>query len=128
MPQNKSTTKIGPRIVEARLNAGYATQKQFAQALGVSLGLVGQWEANVKMPGRSNLVRIAEICAVSIEALHGVSNEKDAPVILKVTDKDEQMLVLMYRQLVPLGKKNLVDLLKHGLVRRHMLEKEKEPV
>lgn len=50
---------------------GYTDQRSFALTLGVTGGLVGQWETGAKVPGRANLRRIAQICGVSIDYLLG---------------------------------------------------------
>lgn len=59
------------RIRIARISAGYPSQASFAEALGVSKGLVGQWESDnqVKLPGVANLAKIARLCRVSMEWL-----------------------------------------------------------
>jgi transcriptional regulator with XRE-family HTH domain len=59
---------MGSRIAAARHRAGY-TQRDFADALGVSHGAVGGWETEHKRPGRNNLAKIAKLCGVSMDYL-----------------------------------------------------------
>jgi transcriptional regulator with XRE-family HTH domain len=49
---------IGHRIKRFREDAGM-TQTELANAVGVSRGLVGQWESHRKKPGREILQRLA---------------------------------------------------------------------
>jgi transcriptional regulator with XRE-family HTH domain len=62
---------MGRRLAAARHRAGYRTQRDFANALGVSHGAVAGWEREHKRPGRDNLAKIANLCGVSMDYLQG---------------------------------------------------------
>jgi transcriptional regulator with XRE-family HTH domain len=66
---------MGNRIARARISAGFRSQQELAEALGLSRTLIGQWESQIKLPGRDNLAKIAKLCGVTIEYLQG----KDLP-------------------------------------------------
>lgn len=75
-PRKKVDPEVGPRILKHRLDCGY-TQREFATLLGVSAGLVGQWETRTKMPGRDNLLKIARLTFTTMEFLLGVPGNGD---------------------------------------------------
>lgn len=66
----KADNKIGERIAQSRKAASYHSQEAFAAALGVTRGAVSQWESGRKTPSLENVVKIARLCAVSIEHLY----------------------------------------------------------
>ena len=45
------------------------SQRDIANALGVTHGRIGQWESHRKSPGREVLQRLAEVTLTNIEAL-----------------------------------------------------------
>ena len=95
---------IGHRLAAVRIRAGYRTQATFADALGVSRGLVGQWESHKKKPGRENLAKIANLCGISMEYLQGGATEMGAEILVSAPDEVE--LLLKYRRMAPLSKEN----------------------
>ena len=88
---------IAERLKHVRLRAGFKSQKEFAAAIGVSVGLVGQWETGLKVPGRSNLAKIGERCLVSMAYLLG---ETDDPFFAApITDPMEIDMLRKFREL-----------------------------
>ena len=100
---------VGTRIVRARQNAGYQSQGSFAKALGVSRGLVGQWESHNKMPGRDNLAKIAALTAVSMEYLLGKSNTPRRSITTE--EPREIRLLLRFRRMSVAQQENLTNLI-----------------
>lgn len=84
------------RLTEARLRAGFKSQADFAAELGVSRGLVGQWETGLKLPGRSNLAKIGERCLVSMAWLLGETDDPGRS--FPITDPYEVKLLLQLRR------------------------------
>jgi transcriptional regulator with XRE-family HTH domain len=89
--------EIGDRIRMARRTAGL-TQVQLAERLGVDKSAVAQWESHNSRKGITvtNLVRVAEILAVSLPELTG-DNTGDGGLL--VNDTAEAKLVRLYRQM-----------------------------
>ena len=112
---------LGNRIAKARINAGYASQAEFAKALGVSRGLVGQWESHRKPPGRDNLLKIAQLTAVDPRYLAGQSNDPRMSVI--VDDPLIVRIVLRLQRLSRGQQKNLAELLDQVLPTTNVREK-----
>ena len=113
--------EMGRRLAAARLSAGYYTQGAFAKALGVSRGLVGQWESEHKRPGRDNLANIAKLCSISMEYLQGDATEMRRA--LAVSTSDEIDLLVMFRRMPDLSKQNLLYIAAllvdpHGVTRK----------
>lgn len=100
---------IGNRIAMARRRAGYRSQHAFANALGVSRGLVGQWEIHVKQPGRDNLAKIAKLCGITMDYLQGSTDEMER-VLLLTSEGDVQHMLRWHR--LPLNaQKNIEDMI-----------------
>ena len=101
--------QIGLRIRIARAQMGL-TQRQFAERLGVSQGLVGAWESHIKTPGAKTLQRISEETGISMDAIArtGFSSVQS----LTVSDSDEIKLLMSFRRLPPIGKQNCLQLLE----------------
>lgn len=53
-------------------------QKQFADAVGVSVSTVSRWERGETMPYGSELIRMRELCGCSTDWLLGVSDDRTA--------------------------------------------------
>lgn len=100
---------LGNRIALARQRARYRTQGAFAEALGVSRGLVGQWESHNKRPGRDNLLKIAELCGITAEYLAGTAPETR---MISNLSPNEIELVLLFRRLNDLGQENFLKTLQ----------------
>jgi transcriptional regulator with XRE-family HTH domain len=106
---------IADRLTRARLRAGYKSQKEFATALRVSRGLVGQWETGLKLPGRANLVKISNLCAVSMAYLMGGTDDPFRPIT--TTDPYEIEMILKFRRCDPEFAHSLVGLLTELMLR-----------
>lgn len=101
---------LSNRIAMARKRAGYRTQAAFADAIGVSRGLVGQWETvDGKRPGRDNLLKIADLCGITVEYL--VGNAPETRVISNLSAREIE-LVLLFRRLNDLGQENFLKTLQ----------------
>lgn len=100
---------LGNRIAMARIRAGYRTQEALANAVGVSRGLVGQWESHKKRPGRDNLLKIADLCGITVEYLVGAAPEER--VISNLSAREIE-LVLLFRRLNDLGQENVLKTLQ----------------
>ena len=55
------------RLKELRLQHGYKSQQELANALFVNQTAVSQWERGVTVPSSQMLVRLSELFGVSIE-------------------------------------------------------------
>jgi transcriptional regulator with XRE-family HTH domain len=115
---------IGHRIKRAREAAGL-TQRQLAAAIGVSDGLVGQWESHRKKPGRENLCRLARAVLVDISTLLSESEMTSRPV--SITDPNELLLLRRFRHMSRQQQKNLLELFGMSLNVRREMEKQCEP-
>lgn len=62
------------RLEAARIAAGYATMRDFADALGVQEARYRRWEAAETEPDLWHLVRIAKLSGASLDAL--IAGEK----------------------------------------------------
>jgi transcriptional regulator with XRE-family HTH domain len=116
---------MGHRIAAARLRARYHSQGAFAKALGVSRGLVGQWESGHKRPGRDNLANIAKLCGISMEYLQGSSREMGRSMVVSI--EQEAVLILAFRRMTPSAREHLLKLLSEWFDRPHVTEKKSEP-
>jgi|GEM_PF-4687652 len=72
--ENKGT--IGSRIKDLRTKAGYKTQKEFADALGVSKAVFSRWENDKHQPDLNALGDIATLVGSNCDyIIRGVSTE-----------------------------------------------------
>jgi transcriptional regulator with XRE-family HTH domain len=117
---------LGNRIALVCQRAGYRTQSLFAEALGVSRGLVGQWESHKKPPGRDNLAKIARLCGISMEYLLGETSEMRR-TISSITDQEVE-LILAWRQLPALARENIFNIVTKWGERTHVRNKKRQPV
>lgn len=124
MPRKKQPafTVTATRIAEARMTAVLGSQADFAILLGVSHGLVGQWESGLKLPGKENLFKIALLTGVSQDYLLGKVNELKRSLV--VTDDYEIQIVLASRRMEPIGKQRLAELLTEGIKIRRKVQQE----
>ena len=60
--------RIGTRIYEARMHAGYS-QSRLAEVLGVHVRTVSAWERGIKNPPVARLQQIAAACGTTIQDL-----------------------------------------------------------
>lgn len=116
---------LGNRIALARQRAGYRTQGAFAEALGVSRGLVGQWESHNKRPGRDNLLKIAELCGITAEYLAGTAPETRTVANLSDREIDH---ILALRRLPSHVQDNIFDLTAKWGDRTTVPKKKRHPV
>ena len=72
-------------------------QQDLADRLGVSRPTVAQWETRKKPPGRKNLVKLAQIFGISVEALLGQDEKSDEILQLR---EDISQLTLRKKQLI----------------------------
>ena len=125
---NASKKAIAARLIELRQRAGYPSQREFALALGVTGGLVGQWETGAKTPGRSNLVRIAQLTGVTVGYILG--NEPPAAELRQAANGQnplERELLRLFRLVTPVFQHNLVNLLRQAVEMRASVNEECEP-
>lgn len=116
---------IAARLADLRKRAGYSSQRQFARAVGVSGGLVAQWETGAKCPGRANLAKIAQVTGVPVDYILG-----NMTVLEPVTDSQIQRTAEMVRlfEASPIDfQKNLVQLLREARKGWTVLNHEHEP-
>lgn len=125
MPSLKHLSSVAQRLLKSRLDAGFTSQAQFAKALGVSRGLIGQWESGSKEPGRKTLAMAAKLCGVSMDYLCGASDNNT--MSLTLTQSNEVRLVLAFRQLTLLEQERLLEFFSAGLKARRMAKSEKQP-
>lgn len=117
---------LGNRIALVRQRAGYRSQQTFAEAIGVSRGLVGQWESHAKRPGRDNLANIARLCGISMEYLLGETSDMQRSI--NISAEQEVELVLAFRRLPPHVRQNLFDLVTKWGDRVQVPKKKSQPV
>lgn len=115
---------IGHRIKQAREAAGL-TQRELATVIGVSDGLVGQWESHKKKPGRETLRRLAETLLVDMATL--LSETQPSFKGVTVIDPNEIALLRRFRLMSPRQRENLLELLGVALDVRREIEKKREP-
>lgn len=125
---NASRQAIAARLKELRLRFGFKDQRSFAQAIGVTGGLVGQWETGAKVPGRNNLRKIAELTSVPIDYLLG---NAPAPWEQRLSANGqtalERELLRLFRLVTPVFQANLVNLLRQAVEMRAELNENCEP-
>jgi transcriptional regulator with XRE-family HTH domain len=120
--------RIGNRIAQERTRLGLS-QADLADALGVSRGLVGQWESHKKDPGRENLMKAAELFGVPAEYLiKGLAEgQEDIPRAMTITDDNEIQLVSSFKLLSERQKKRLAEFLRESIGVRRKIEKKRSP-
>lgn len=99
--------EIGHRIAQARAESGLS-QTQLAKAVGVTRGLVGQWESHVKKPGRENLGKIAEVTYVSVAWLLSGEGSPNSGVF--VSDPDAIKMLRAFNRMSSRQRKNAIEL------------------
>ena len=116
--------EIGHRIKRARLGAGLS-QRELATAVGVTHGLVGQWESHRKAPGREVLRRIAEVTLTDVAALLADMPEGNQGV--RVTDLKQLALLRRFVRMTPGQQDNLLEFLGIAAHVRREIEQQREP-
>lgn len=94
--------ELGERIKSFRIG-GAMTQKSLADAIGVSVNSVGNWESGAKVPSITSIIALSIALNTSVDALLGVSRNSDSRLFAKT--KDETTLLQQYRELDHHGKK-----------------------
>ena len=103
----------------------HMSQTEFAKALGVSRGLVGQWESHKKKPGRENLARIAQVTMTSMPYLMGT--ESLDQITVPVSNPLKLDILRQLDRLTPLQQENLRQLLGMSIEIREHIEKQRSP-
>lgn len=103
------------RFKECREAAGLE-QKQVALSLGIKPPSVSDWENGKSKPTIENLIKLAELCHVTVDELLGVA----APQQRDHLTADERELLMAYRAAEPAFREEAVAMLE-----RHAI-KEKE--
>lgn len=116
---------IAARLAELRKRAGYVSQRAFARAVGVSGGLVAQWETATKCPGRANLQKIAQVTGVPVDWILGNTTVME-PVTDSQIHRTQEMIRLFEARPVDF-QKNLVQLLREARKGWTVLNHEHEP-
>ncbi|WP_298281146.1 helix-turn-helix domain-containing protein [Acidocella sp.] len=116
---------VGHRIKQERQSLGLS-QREFAEKLDVSPGLVGQWENHTKSPGRENLRKISLFTGKTIDELLGDNSSDTAPIT--IWDDDEKQLVMLFRRLPRPMKENALKFLGMALDFRRKSQQKSAPL
>lgn len=114
------------RLKELRLQHGYKSQQELANALFVNQTAVSQWERGVTVPSSQMLVRLSELFGVSIEYMLGSSNTQKETTQLggpEITFDDFTYAMYGETKDLPQEKKDM--LLGMARFMRQELDKEK---
>jgi len=115
---------IGHRIKKAREEAGLS-QRELAAKVGVTHGLVGQWESHTKKPGRENLRKIAEVTLTDPAVLLNEKPPSDSSV--SVADPRALAMLRKWGQMSRRQQDNLLELMGVSADIRREIEKKREP-
>lgn len=87
------------KVRELREQAGYTSQKSFADAFGVAQTTVASWEGGKREPGYATTIRLADFFHVSVDYLLGRENTKKEPTPVPESglSKDESDLIELFR-------------------------------
>lgn len=116
---------MSDRIRRARLAAGLS-QRELAAAVGVTHGLVGQWESDRKLPGRENLRKIAEVTFVDPAALLRDIRENELAVV-QVSDLRQIAMLRRFVLMSTAQQDSLFELMGIAADVRRELHKERQP-
>jgi len=72
--QTGRPTRIGEAIRSARMSAGFATQRSFAEKIDVAQSRLSDWECGRHVPSPKNLKKIAAATGHSLDDLYGVTS------------------------------------------------------
>lgn len=100
------------RFKECREAAGLE-QKQVALSLGIKPPSVSDWENGKSKPTIENLIKLAELCHVTVDELLGVA----APQQRDHLTPDERELLMEYRGAEPMYRG-----VAHDVLRQHQVE------
>lgn len=101
------------------------SQRELADAVGVSRGLVGAWESHRKAPGRETLRRLAKVTFTDPAAILDDLPPDQAGV--KITDLRHLALIRRFDRMSKRQQENLFELLGMAADVRRELEKESHP-
>jgi len=107
--RHHAPVEMGDRIRRARMGAGLS-QRDLANAVGVTHGMVAQWETHRKPPGRETLRRIAEVTFVDLTELLGNVTHDNSGALL-VTEARQRQLLRLFVRLPVKAQDNLLELL-----------------
>ena len=115
---------IGDEIRRVRTRAGMS-QTVLAKKVGVSRGLVGQWETHEKKPGRENLKKIADETLSDISEIVDGEHTTSSGVLIK----DPELLALLRaaKRMSPRQRKNLLELIGVAADIVREVEQQAEP-
>ncbi len=77
---------IGDRLKRARLSAGYAQQKDVAEALGIERTRYLKWEHGDSQPSLDMLARMCRLFGVSSDYLLGLEDENSAGLRMSIKE------------------------------------------
>lgn len=97
------------RVRELREQAGYTSQKAFADAFGVAQTTVASWEGGKREPGHETTIRLADFFHVSVDYLLGRDDTKKEPPAQdgELSEKDIR-LIEWFRSLPPEKQKAIL--------------------
>lgn len=112
--------ELGHKIRIAREEAGFASQRKLAHALGLSRGLIGQWESHKKDPGRETLIKLALVTGKPLS--YFVDGVAPDPAILQTKFPDEIELIMNFRKMSPKQKGTHSALFRQSVAVRALVE------
>lgn len=124
MTKKDAAPDIGTAIAQARAQLGL-TQREFAQMIGVSQGLVGAWESRIKTPGAQTLKKISDATGISMNAIAGGDDVSEA---IQITDKTEVKLLTLYRRLPTFAKNNVLQMVEMAANLSRVSQKKGSPL
>lgn len=87
-------TRFGSRLASLRREQGLsqaAFAKEFSDYAGrqkeLTVATVSSWETSMRLPDISTMIALARFFNVSLDYMHGLSNDKDGTVTVASTDK-----------------------------------------
>ncbi len=98
---------FGERLIDLRIENGYAKRNDFAEKLGIPSTTLRNYETDVREPGHTFLKQISEIFNVSVDYLLGLTDEKEALTSFRLKTSEYEH-INKYRDLDDHGKE-MVD-------------------
>ncbi len=112
---------FGERLTHLRKEKGYTTRSELAEALGIPTTTLRNYETDVREPGHSFLVRVADLFGVTIDYLLGISEEHEKKFQFDITNSEMEH-VKSYRELDAYGKETVDFILGRKLSRVKQLK------
>ncbi|WP_324825117.1 helix-turn-helix transcriptional regulator [Sinanaerobacter sp. ZZT-01] len=117
----KNRGVFAERLIALRKEKGFESQQKFAEKLGVSRGLIGNYEQGTRKPDHEMLCLIANFFNVSVDYLLGQTNiKKNLSVTKNELSPEIHELIKIYNGL---SMQNRIAWLERG---RTLLDIEKE--